>query len=93
MSDMKHSVERQVRVIKMAGFDKAIKERGSDLREVYRALGYLTQWAMHNDNPRSVSVVMADNGDMHAVYRNKDGDITYEIGSVLRDDGAYSFHS
>lgn len=89
------SVERQVRVVKMAGFDAAIEERKGDLREVFKALGYLSQWAMHNDNPRnaSASVVMADNGDMHAVYRDSEGNITYEIGAVMRDGGTYSFHS
>lgn len=86
-------VERAVRLVKMPGFDDAVAN--ADHTQVMSAIGYLSQWALHKDSTRmvKVNIGLMDNGDMHALYRDADDRIVYEIGAVLREGGKYSFHS
>ena len=86
--------QRQVTLTKCDGFDDAVSERAQH-SEVLQAIGYLSQWAMHTDSTKMVKVGIGllPNGDMHALYRDAEGAIVYEIGAILRDGGTYSFHS
>lgn len=88
-------VERAVRLVKMPEFDLAVEKANAPRREVMEAIGYLSQWALHKDEKRivKVNIGLMDNGDMHALYRDRDDRIVYEIGAVLREGGRYSFHS
>jgi hypothetical protein len=88
-------VERSVRLVKMPEFDATVEREGVRLAEVCEAIGYLSQWALHKDEKRivKVNVGLMDDGGMHALYRDSDDRIVYEIGAVLRDGGKYSFHS
>lgn len=87
-------VQRQVTLTKCDGFDDAVSEKARH-SEVMKAIGYLSQWAMHKDSTRIVKVAVGllANGDMHALYRDAEGAIVYEIGAILREGGEYSFHS
>jgi len=87
-------VQRQVTLTKCDGFDDAVEARARH-SEVMKAIGYLSQWAMHKDSTRVVkaAVGLLANGDMHALYRDAEGAIVYEIGAILREGGEYSFHS
>lgn len=88
-------VERAVRLVKMPEFDAHVEREGVLRSEVMQAIGYLSQWALHKDEKRivKVNIGLMDNGDMHALYRDADDRIVYEIGAVLREGGKYSFHS
>lgn len=88
---------RTVTLVKCDGFDAAIERENGDLREVYKAIGYLSQWAMHCEGEPcrqcKCLITMAADGNIYALYRDKEDTITYEIGAILRDGGTYSFHS
>lgn len=90
-------VERTVTLVKSAGFDDTISRDNVDHREVLKAIGYLAQWAMHCEGEPcrqcKVRIGLAPDGNIYALYRDKDDNITYEIGAILRSDGTYSFHS
>ena len=88
---------REVRLFKQDGFHDAFAKVSSDGREVWKAIGYLSQWALHcEEGPCRqcrLDLAMLADGEMRAVYRDKDGNVTYVMGAVLGDDGTYSFHS
>ena len=88
---------REVRLFKQDGFHDATVGAGHDQREVWKAIGYLSQWALHcEEGPCrqcKLDLAMLYDGEMRAVYRDKDGNVTYVMGAVLGDDGTYSFHS
>jgi hypothetical protein len=88
-------VERAVRLVKMPEFDATVERQGVGRAEVCEAIGYLSQWAFHKDETRivKVNVGLMDDGGMHALYRDAEDRIVYEIGAVLREGGRYSFHS
>ena len=88
-------VERAVRLVKMPEFDAAVQREGVRRAEVFEAIGYLSEWALHKDEKRivKVNIGLMDNGDMHALYRDADDRMVHEIGAVLREGGRYSFHS
>lgn len=61
--------------------------------EVSAAIGYLSQWGIGSDRYFKVRICGDSEGNLDAVYMNEAGEMTYQIGAILRDDGTYSFHS
>jgi hypothetical protein len=77
-----------------------IEENKIDLREFWRAFGYLSNWASHSDRYKVVRIMHDDlNGDMLANFYEKVEDIgktrpNYQIGAIWRSETKeYTFHS
>ena len=60
-------------------------------RQYHTAIGYLSAWAIGGRH-KNVSIQGDDRGDLHGIYRNEAGDVTYTLYGMLTD-GEYSFHS
>lgn len=62
--------------------------------EFYRAIGYLSAWAITGGNYPKLSIWVDRECDLNAIYRKENGEVGYVIGAVWhRDDKMYSFHS
>lgn len=85
-------VERKVTI----GFNDEFREHTSWSTNMWNAIGYLISWAYPtHENARylNVSIWGCRYGELNAVYTDKEGNPTYEIGAIEREDGTYSFHS
>jgi hypothetical protein len=90
---------RNITIRKDPAFDEAAAVVPPDV--INRAVGYLSNWAIHSERYCRVDIWMAHSGDITAVYRNAKGEVMYEIGGILHiaekqgSDGLhyYSFHS
>lgn len=66
--------------------------------EAFKAIGYLTTWALvPSDNPShmgSMSLFGRNDGDLCATYRDANGEMSYFLAGIFhKDEGRYSFHS
>ena len=57
------------------------------------AVGYLATWAIHSCRHVRVSILGDREGNLHATYRDANGDVSYSLFGLRGDTGDYSFHS
>jgi hypothetical protein len=62
-------------------------------KEARAALGYLTLWGVANGRYKDISIHGDKDGNIRAVYKNEQGEVTYDLLGQRREDGTYSFHS
>lgn len=91
---MSHS-ERKIEIFRSESFSGDMDESRVTIQEVERAVGYLALWAIHNSRYCRVRLVLGhrSNCEISAEYYDKDDNLNYEIGAVLREDNTYGFHS
>lgn len=62
--------------------------------QVYHTIGYLAMWAISSEQRSGNLTIFGDReGNLHARYRNKAGEVTYEIFGMRDENGEYSTHS
>lgn len=61
--------------------------------EANNAIGYLSTWAITSERYCALYLYGEDNGNISALYKDKDLKPTYEMLAQRREDGSYSFHS
>lgn len=65
----------------------------TDVREFYKALGYLTQWAYSRDYEVSIEINPSDS-ELTAIYNTPSGEREMVIGAVWREySRQFTFHS
>lgn len=77
-------------------FDEKFQNIVTDsLKDVHDAIGYLATWAIHSADryAGTVTIVGDQHGDLHANYRNAEGELSYSMLGQRDTDGSYTFHS
>lgn len=83
---------RKIEITVSDGFDDATTELSRTT--IDSAMGYLVMWAIHSDSKKNVRIHCSRDGSLNATYRNDDGNITYSMAAIIKDDGqTYGFHS
>lgn len=87
--------ERKIEIFRSAEFESEMVDNDLTQGEVERAVGYLSVWALHSSRYCRVYIILGHRPgcEISAEYYDKDDNLTYEIGAVLREDSTYSFHS
>jgi hypothetical protein len=62
-------------------------------KSVGGALGYLACWAIQSERYKSVVLYGDKDGNIHATYRDGNGEVTYSMFALRAEDGSYSTHS
>lgn len=62
--------------------------------QVFSTIGILARWGMGAERFSGKVTIYGDHqGNINATYRDKDGNVTYNIFAQLQDDGSYTTHS
>lgn len=64
-----------------------------NLPNVWGAISYLISWSYGAPEKCHVQIYNDRHGELSAVYRNEQGNVTYVIEAVPREDGSFSYHS
>lgn len=88
--------ERQITIVKAGNFDEQMR---NDMKAMYSAIGYLSNWASPESFPKVRLACVGDIGsrtgvEITAYYTQPDGQVGFVIGAIWHSNTReFSFHS